>query len=258
MIPAKPKGLKEAIRELVLHIESRVELDRFTLKSKIAFAERLDDDAMRFMLLGLTYGAAKKNDEAIACFRAGAELGDDRVVVNYLTYLSHTGQYDLYRTESIRLARRYENNPRILLLARNAVYADGDGELCLYFSRRLMSLIPDGPEKDAVLEDVEMKNAELAKFIEATSLDTSRIAELTRMVANLTTKYDVIAVSHDYYTSPDGSAAIICAVICDDSDIISDMDIDIATQLAMSEYFVDKNVTAWYRGKKREEVAITV
>ncbi|WP_293649396.1 hypothetical protein [uncultured Pantoea sp.] len=210
------------------------------------------------MFLGLAYGAAKQNDKAIRFFKAGAECGDDRVVINFLTYLSHTGQYDLYREESLRLARRYENNPRILILARNASYADGDGELSMYFARRLMSMLPDGPDKDAAQEDVEMKNAQLAKFIEATDLDTSQISELTRMVANLTKKYGVIAVSHDYYTSPDGSAAVICDVFCEDTDVLSDMDIDIATELAMSEFFVDKNVTAWYRGKKREEVPYTV
>lgn len=258
MIQAKLKGLKEAITELTLHIENGTQLDPFTLKSKVAFAEKLSDQAMKFMLLGLSYGAAKQNDKAVKFFKIGSEYGDDRVVVNFLTYLSHTGQYDLYRDESIRLVRFYQNNPRILLLARNASYADGDASLALSFAHRLLTMLPDGPMKDASQEDVEMRDAQLAKFIDATDIEASRIKELTRMVANMTAKYGVIAISHDYYTSPDGSAAIVCDVICDDSDVISDMDIDIATELAMSEYFVDKNVTAWYRGKKREEVQHTV
>ncbi|MEI7174761.1 hypothetical protein [Pectobacterium carotovorum] len=258
MIPAKPKGLKEATIQLTSHIENGVELDRFSLRSAVSFAETLEDDALRLMLLGLAYGAAKQNDKAISFFKAAADYGDDdRVVINFLSYLAHTGQCGLYRDESIRLARIYENNPRILRLARNASYADGNGELSLYFARRVLAMMPDGSEKDAMQEDVDLNNDQLARFIEATNLETAKISELTRMVANLAANYNVIAVSHDYYTSPDGSAAIICDVICENSDVISDMDIDIATKLATSEFFVDKNVTAWYRGRKREEVSYT-
>lgn len=257
MIPAKPKGLTEAIIKLTSCIEDGVVLDPFSLKRAVSFADTLDDDALRLMLLGLAYGAAKQNDKAISFFRAAADCGDDRAVINYLSYLAHTGQYGDYRDESVRLARHYENNPRVLRLARNASYADGDGELFLYFAHRAMAIMPDGPEKDAMKEEVDLKKDQLARFIEATDLETSQISELTRMVTCLTKKYDVIAISHDYYTSPDGSAAIICDVICVDSDVISDMDIDIATELAMSEFFVDKNVTAWYRGRKREEVLYT-
>ncbi|GEM_PF-2669772 len=242
---------------LASHIEHGTELDAFTLKRTVTAAERLDDAASKWMLLGLAYGAAKQKEKAVEYFRLGAECGDDRVVINFLSYLSHTGQYNLYRDECIKLARRYENSPRILRLARNASYADGDGELSLYFARRALAMLPDGPEKSALQEEVDLRNAQLSAFIEVTNLETSRISELTRMVANTTTKYHVIAVSHDYYTSPDGSAAIICDVICDDPDIISDMDIDIATELAMSEFYVTRNVTAWFRGRKREEVPYT-
>lgn len=255
MIPAKPKGLTEAIAKLTSYIENGVELDLFSLKNAVSFAENQKDDALRLMLLGLAYGAAKQNDKAISFFSAAADCGNDIVVNNYLSYLAHTGQYGLYRDESTRLARLYENNPRVLKLARNASYADGDGELSLYFARRVLAMMPDGPEKDVMQGEVDLKNDQLARFIEATDLETAQISELTRMVANLTKEYDIIAISHDYYTSPDGSAAIICDVICEDSDVISDMDIDIATKLAMSEFFVDKNVTAWYRARKREEVS---
>lgn len=254
MIPAKPKGVTEAIAELTSHIVNGVELDLFSLKKAVSFAEKIKDDALRLMLLGLAYGAAKQNDKAISFFSAAADCGNDIVVNNFLSYLAHTGQYGLYRDESIRLARRYENNHRVLTLARNASYADGDGELSLYFARRALAMMPDGPEKDVMQGEVDLKNDQLERFIEATDLETAQISELTRMVANLAAEYDVIAISHDYYTSPDGSAAIICDVTCEDSDVISDMDIDIAIKLAMSEFFVDKNVTAWYRPRQREEV----
>lgn len=257
MTPAKLKGLVETIEILTSHIEQGKELDAFTLKRSVATADRLEDGAMRYMLLGLAYGAAGQSGKAVECFKSGVEYGDDRVVINYLSYLSHTGQYAIYRDESVRLARRYENSPRVLRLARNASYADGDGELSLYFARRVLAMLPDGSEKDTMQGDVDLKNAQLAKFIEATHLETSRITELTRMVANVTSKYGVIAVSHDYYTGPDGSAAIVCDVICNDSDVISDMDIDIATELALSDFYVSRNVTAWYRGRKREEVPYT-
>lgn len=257
MIPAKLKGLTETVEILTSHIENGTILDTFTLKRAVATAERIEDDALRLMLLGLAYGASGQKDKAVGYFKAGSECGDDRIVINFLSYLSHTGQYDLYRDEAIRLARRYEGSPRVLRLARNASYADGDGELSLYFSRRVLAMLPEGSEKDSMQEDVNLKNAQLAAFIEATDLETSRISELTRMVANVTTKYGVLAVSHDYYTSPDGSAAIICDVICTDSDVISDMDIDIATELAMSDFYVSRNVTAWFRGRKREEVPYT-
>ncbi|WP_293649756.1 hypothetical protein [uncultured Pantoea sp.] len=47
MIPAQLKGLQEVASELTLHIESGVQLDPFTLKNKVAFAERLESDVNR-------------------------------------------------------------------------------------------------------------------------------------------------------------------------------------------------------------------
>lgn len=257
MIPDKRKKLNENIELLTSYIENGIELDAFTLKGIVNMAESIDHEPAKMMLLGLAYGAAKKREQAVEFFKAGCELGDDRVVINYLSYLSHTGQYDLYRDETIRIARLYDGSPKILGFARNSSYADGDGELSLFFFRKMLSMLPEGPVKDDELGSFEMKKNKLDQFIEATKLETSDITILTRMIANMTAKYGIIAVSHEYYTSTDGSAAIICDVLCDDSDVISDMDIDIATELAMSEFFCSQNVTAWYRGRRREEVLHT-
>lgn len=253
MILPNIEGLNEMLDMLTSHIDARSKLDAFTLKRVVTSAEKIPDYPIKMMTLGLAYGAACDPVTAIDFFKKAVEADDDWIMRNYLSYLSHTGQHELYRKESLRLVKRVATLP-MLIRARNTSYADGDGELSLFFARKALAMLDDSSEKRAMEEEVRVKTANLDSFINASSLSTAEISALTLKVGDVANRHKVLAVAHEYYTSPDGDAAVICDVICQDSEILADMDIDVATEIATSDTFSGKNVTVWFRGRDRSEV----
>ncbi|WP_145525332.1 tetratricopeptide repeat protein [Yersinia rohdei] len=255
MAIAPKKGLNEILEMLTSCIDERNTLDVFTLRRVVSSTDKIPDEPTRLMVLGLAYGAAGEHKNAIGFFKEAVKYQDDIVARNYLSYLSHTGQYELYRNEAVKMAKEIVSLP-LYIRARNAAYADGDGELSLFFARKALSMISDKREWEKMDQDIRQKTADLDKFISVTKLSTSEISELALMVALVGEKHGVVAVSHDYYTSSDGDAAIVCDVFCTDVDVLSEMDITAATEIAISENFSNKNVTAWYRGKDRKDLVL--
>ncbi|MEH5098992.1 hypothetical protein PO486_13990 [Atlantibacter hermannii] len=253
MALAPQKDINEMLGVLTHHIDNKIILDDFTLRRFIAKAEKIPDDPIKLMALGLAYGAAGQHQTAIDYFKEAVKYHDDVSARNYLSYLSHTGEYELYREEAIRMAKEIVSLP-LYIKARNAAYADGDPELTLFFARKVLSVMGDDKERESVELEQRVKEAALKNFIDATNLKTSEISKLTRSIAHVAKKYDVLAVAQDFYTTEDGDAAVICDVLCFDANVISDMDIDVATELAMNETFSDKNITAWFRGRDANEV----
>jgi len=242
---------------LISYIESGEKMDSFTLKGTISKADKISDEPLRLMLIGLAYGAAQEHEKAVIYFQEGISYGNDMVAQNFLSYLSHTGNYEQYRNEAIKLGRILNSVP-ITLLARNAAYSDGDSELSLFFARKALSMIGDEKERKKMEYEVNYKNEKLNKFQNITKLSTNDIKELSRRITEIAKKHNVIAFHQDYYTSQDGDAAVICDVLCTDSEVIAEMDIDVAVEFVTSEILNGKNVTAWYRGNEKQEVINTL
>lgn len=253
MTIAPASKINETLEMLASFIDDKRELDAFSFRRHVSDAEKIDDEPLRLMLLALAHGAAKKHYDAINFFQEAVAYRDEIISRNYLSYLSHTGEYELYRHEAVRLAREITSLP-LSIRARNAAYADGDGELSLFFARKAISMTGDDHQREAMESEVNERHSALTAFINATHLSTEEISVLTRTIVNVAKKHDVLAVSHEYLSGLDGDAAIMCDVLCKDDDVLSDMDIDIATELAMIPLFADKNLTAWYRGRERQEV----
>ncbi|MBL6345315.1 hypothetical protein JNB34_02180 [Escherichia coli] len=249
--------LNETLEMLTSRIDEGQQLDAFTLKRVVSEAGKIPDEPVKLMVLALAYGAAHQHVEAVGFFQEAVAYRDETVARNYLSYLSHTGQYELYREEAVRLAREI-TSLALCIRARNAAYADGDGELSLFFARKALSMIGSESDRESMESDIMEKKRALDTFISVTDLSTNEINLLSRTITNVAKNYGVLAISHDYVTSPDGDAGIVCDVLCEDADMLSDMDIDVATEIAMNEIFAGKNVTAWFRGRNRQEIHFTI
>ncbi|WP_038155813.1 hypothetical protein [Trabulsiella guamensis] len=249
--------LNETLEMLTSRIDDGCDLDVFTFNRVVSSARKIPDEPLKLMLLALAHGAAGKHDDAVNFFKQAVVYRDEIIARNYLSYLSHTGQYELYREEAVRLAKEIVSKT-LSIRARNATYADGDSELSLFFARKALSMVGDDRERAIMEREVMNRTQALDRFVEVTRLSTAEISTLTRAVVNVAKKHDVLAVSHDYYTGSDGDAGIICDIFCEDADLISDMDIEVATELAMNEMFADKNITAWFRGRNRQEIKETL
>jgi len=244
-------NLKETFTMLVSMIERREKLDDVALRRLLRGVSRLPDESIKLMFSGFAYGAARNHMMALSHLKESAAYHNEMVIKNYLSYLGNTGEYRLYTDETIRLAREV-SSLRLAVQARNAAFNDGNGELALFFGRRAMSMIGDDDERDTMEKDILSRKQVLDNFIETTKLTTAEISRLTISVSEVAKKHSVLVVMQDFYTGSDGEAAIICDVICDDDNVISDMDIDVATEIATNDVFAGKNITAWFRGRSSE------
>lgn len=68
MTPVLQKQLDDLLAVLTQHIDSGVNLDPFTLRGIVEKAEKIPDEAIKLMTLGLAYGAAGKHTEATDFF----------------------------------------------------------------------------------------------------------------------------------------------------------------------------------------------
>ncbi|QDX29565.1 hypothetical protein [Dickeya poaceiphila] len=254
MAQTQKKGFRDTTIMLISHIETGSILDAFTLKRVLSDVEKIQDEPTKLMISALAYGAAAQHEKAVSFFKEAASYRDEISAQNYLTYLGHTGHFEDYQNEAVRLGREI-NSFNLCITARNAAYADGDGELTLFFARKAISMISDDNERNEMQMDVLNKKKQLEDFIEVTSLYPSELKSLSLIASTIAKNHNALATSHDYYTSDDGDAAIICNVLCDDAEKLANMDIDIAIALATNDSFASKNLTAWYRGNIETEIS---
>ncbi|EME1467899.1 hypothetical protein V3510_005281 [Serratia marcescens] len=256
MALAPQADISEAISVLSHCIDSGSELDQLTFRRYLKKFENIPDEPTKLMLFGLAYGAVKEYPTAIAFFKDAVSYKDDVVARNYLTFLGRILHFEMYREESERLAKEYNSFP-LCIRARNAAYADGNGELSLFFTRKAISLTSD--DKTVRRLEMEAKHhiGSLDKFASLSGLSSRELQELSRSVTDVARKHGVLSIATEFYVSSDNhDLAIINDVLTMNEDLISDMDIEIACALAMNEKYSDKNVSAWYRG--RENVGHTI
>lgn len=246
-LPDPSKKISEVKQILKLAIDHRDYIDLFSVRKYERMAKEMHVISERFEFLGFVYGAAGRSEDAIDSFKKGAAFRNASIARNYLAYLSRARHYELYRLEAIRIAREISDY-RLFIRARNAAYASGDIDLSSFFAKKAIAMVREDSERKALLEEFEMHKERLEKFQKISGLLQSEIEKFTLLVVNVTNKFNVTAVAHDFYSSVDSTdAAVICDVMCDDPDTLAEMDIEIATVIAMSDMFSLKNVTAWYR-----------
>lgn len=252
---ATSKALQEILATLTSYIDSGQTLDPFSFKKFLTQAERIPDEANKLMVLALAHGAAGSSENAIGYFLQAVEFKDDIIARNFLVYLARTGHLELYNTEAVRLAKAYESYP-LSIRARNVAYSQGDGQLALFFSRKAISMRPEN--KDLLEGESAYRLEKLDKFHDITKMSTLEISELAMMINNIAKNHGVMIISNEFYTSGDNDAAIICDVVCDDPDILSDMDIEVATEIAIDERFSAIPATAWFRGRDPKDMENTL
>lgn len=256
-MPASPqKHINDALIELFQHIDTGVELDKFTRKKYLETFEKIPDVSQKLMMIALTYGASREYQEAITVFKEAVKYKEIGTIINYLTFLSKINYFELYFEETIRLAKEV-NSLRLCTGARNAAYSSGNLELARFFSRKGMSLIQDDDARRDFEMDTDLHLKKLNHFIDVSGLSAEKMAEITMLVSKIARDHDVLTHSNEFYVSSDAQdLAVICTVLTEDADLIADMDIDVATTLAMNEELSTFGITAWYKGIEQPEATV--
>ncbi|QHP58533.1 hypothetical protein [Pectobacterium carotovorum] len=239
--------------EIKNYLDNGITLDRFTLRNLMGEIKNIPNIPEKLMVTALAHGAAGSHKEAVSNFKCATKYKDELVAINYLAYLAIAGDYELYLIESVRLAREIISM-ELYANARNATYMDGDSEISSFFAQKAI-LMMSGNDRKEMEDEVRKRMQKLNSFAEVTKFSKKDISKLSNIVFGIAKKYSVNMFSCEFYTDFDGAeAAVIGDVICMDSDILSSMDIDVATEIAIDPLFSDKPITAWFRGADRKKL----
>lgn len=252
--PAQPKTIDEVIEILKVSIDSGEPIDPFTYKKYESIGLNVASYSEKFQFFGFLYGSVRREQEAIDNFRKAASFGNITAARNYLAYLAKTRNYDLYHEEVFRLATELPDTT-LCIRARNTAYSFGDIDKADFFVNKAIAMTREDSHRESLRKENQEQRELIEKFMGISGLSKEDLLDFNLLVVNLTRKYQVNAISHDFYCGVDGNeAAVICEVVCQDPEILSALDIDIATEIATNSHYCSKNITAWFSGVNESSI----
>ena len=193
----QPKQIKDALLELMYHIDTGEELDVFTKKRYLEKFGRISDEPTRLLLIALTYGACHEIAVANGFFKEAAKFKDVNICLNYLTFLTKTNQFELYYSEATCMASEM-NSIHLCISARNAAYSFGDPDNAMLFARKAMSLMLEDDLKKGFEMDTNEHLQKLNSFIEKSGIAHDEMVSLTNLISKIARDFGVLNHSKEY------------------------------------------------------------
>ncbi|SPX94723.1 Uncharacterised protein [Morganella morganii] len=252
MNPAPEDKTQEILDTLRVHIDSGHKIDQFTYVRLMHEIKKLPNLVAEVTFIGLLYGANHEYEKANKYFKEVLEnYHHTFLATNYLAYLARSGQNFLHTIESLRLADSYPNERSLQILAIGTAYLMGDEKKLATLIDRATSLSSD--ELRPEMEGVSMWIDNIKEFRRTSGLCEEELLALTKIMCDVATKYRQTIVYTRYYADPYGwDSAYVSEVLNDDPDAISDMNIDLAIEIAESGLLDEKKATAWFRSLDKE------
>ncbi|HFD6681267.1 hypothetical protein [Providencia alcalifaciens] len=252
MNPAPQEKTQEILETLSVHINSGHKIDQFTYVRLMHEIKKLPNPIAEVTCEGLLYGANHEYDKANKHLKEALEnYHHSFLATNYLAYLARTGQNFLHATESLRLAECYSTNRDLQILAISSAYLIGDEARLSDLIERARSLSSD--EQRPEMEGVSMWIDNIRAFRVSSGLSENELSALSKIMCDVATRHKQPIVYTCYYSDIHGiDSAYVSEILHDDPDTISDMNIDLAIEIADSGLFDGKKATAWFRGLDKE------
>lgn len=251
-MPVPKSNLNEVMEYVVSCIDNRKMLSEFEYHSYMRLSDTIPDDSRRLVSKALVSGATGKSEDAIAFFEKSIMLQDAFADRNYLAYLLLICRYDLYCEAVFRVAK-YRDSCELCREARDAAYASGNVEHGLFFARKAASLIADDVVKGEFMAQSKSNAEMIESFMSLGGLSQEDISALTMTGVKIAKGKSIPFTGVEYYISSDLSdLGMIMYVFCDDIEVMSDMDIELAITLVENEKLAHYKGTAWFRTSKKE------
>lgn len=251
---AQPAQKASIISEqLTKYLAERTKLDDVSFRRCLREIEGLKDYASEHYLKALAYGAYGKVDEAIAYFEGSLQnFSNDVVAKNFIVFLSDYGTLGKSFETSIKLAERYVS-PFIYLHAyENAIFV---GEMSVaekYYNAYAKVL---GEEEAAKMPN---KYHEVASDVDAfMQLANLTSLEYKLLFQNITSIMDENKVQPSrmkfYNVTEEKLNAIVVMINTNDTNLIADMNIELAFLIAENDCFMQKPFTVWFECEEVSE-----
>lgn len=213
--------------------------------------EKLRDSASEDYLKALANGAFGRKDTAVAFFEEALKHNNLLIAQNYVVYLNDYGSFREVEQAVNRLVERY-NSPTMLSHAWEANLFSGRIDKALYYAERLISMV-DEKEAEMVKHLAATALAQSTTFKSTTGITDEEFQDIANRIVDIMTHHKVGPVAMSFCSVPEErTSSYVMTVNTEDSDVLSDMNLDIAFSLAENDSLIGKPFSVWFEGHSEE------
>lgn len=122
----------------------------------------------------------------------------------------------------------------------------------LYYAERLISMV-DEKEAELVKHLAATALAQSTTFKSATGITDEELQDIANRIVDIMADHKVSPVAMSFCSIPEErTSSYVMAVNTEDSDVLSDMNLDIAFSLAENESLIGKPFSVWFEGRLEE------
>ncbi|MBS4690092.1 hypothetical protein [Aeromonas veronii] len=205
----------------------------------------IENPVASLQLTALCFGAMGKEDDAIESFSVAMErFYEPRVGINFCTYLKRIGRNTDFLQHAYLFAEQFED-PDLVQTAWESAKVMFDDAKVRTFSRKLRKYYPNEHGENIVTTSEafigRLQNLEAELGVKAA--DIHRLSEACLRIA---TKYRK-SINSSGLGVGEGLAMVCFEVDRCEPDVVSDMNYDLAMEVAELDNLLDIPATAWFR-----------
>lgn len=232
--------------QLTSAIDSRLFIGEFDFAMIKREISRLPDEDERAFLMGLAYGAANKQEDAIRQLEhAVNRYGDPMAMHDYILYLKKSCRYVSAYANAIKFALQYDI-PELVKIALTTSQMFYDLEMLRLLSEKLKKYYPD--TEDELLGDIQcfISNVELA--CADTGCSEGSLKKVVMIFHQLAESQLIHIESGGIITDIEGMS-YECEVECDSPELLAKLNYQISSELAEHIDVLQQGLTGWFKVK---------
>lgn len=226
------------------------EFDFALVKREIS---KLPDEEERSFMMGLAYGAANRQEEAIQQLEYTIlRYGDLMSMHDYCLYLKKVGRYVSSYENALKFARKYDN-PDLVEMAIGMANIFYDLDVIRELGEKLKKYYPD--QDIQLLDELSDHMSGVEDICEQTGCNKKSLKDLVVIFHKLAETRLVIIDNSGLIADIEG-LSYECEVECDSAELLAKMNFEVSVALADNVDLLQQGLTGWFRLKsdKNQEV----
>ncbi|MFE8049267.1 hypothetical protein [Brenneria goodwinii] len=241
----------EISSELIDLLASKTSISEMQFFSYLRDIEKLRYSAYEDYLKALANGAFGRKDVAVAFFEEALKQNNSLIAENFIVYLSDYGSFREVEEAVNRLVDRFYT-PTMLNYAWEVNLFTGCIDKALYYAERLISMVRE-KEAELVKHLAATALAQSTLFKRTTGITDPEFQDIADRVVDVMANHKVNPVALSFCSIPEEkTSSYIMTVNTSDSDVLSDMNLDIAFSLAENDSFIGKPFSVWFEGRSED------
>lgn len=238
----------EISRELSSYIDDGKLLQPLEFRRYLREIEKIKDMRAYEYLMAMVNGANGSHKAAMEWFEKALRHGEPVIAENYLVYLSKNFKYIDYVNESLALAEAYPGNIDIYRKALKGRIFSCDINGVERVAHELSRMLPAKEREDVMIQASNVIE-QARKFAVSAGMDDDDLTALSEILLGIAEQAKATYSQLTYFSMvEEGTNALIFHVQTDNSDLLSEMNFDLAMTLANEDRFVGKKFSSWFRG----------